>query len=83
MLTEQSVIDQITVLEDGQIQVRRANKVLRDGVVIAKEYHRHVVFPGADLSKEDARVQLVGQVLHTPEVVAVYEVAMAPVEKTK
>ena len=28
---ERSIIDQITVLEDGQIQVRRADKVLLDG----------------------------------------------------
>ena len=83
MLTEETVVDQITVLEDGQLQVRRATKVLRDGVEIAKTYHRHVVAPGADLSKEDARVQLVGQVLHTPEVVAIYEAALAPVVNTK
>jgi hypothetical protein len=45
-LTKESVIDQITVLEDGQIQVRRADKLKEDGVEIAKAYHRHVVVPG-------------------------------------
>ena len=43
MITEESVIDQIMVLEDGQIQVRQANKVLRDGVEISRTFHRHEV----------------------------------------
>ena len=56
MITELSVIDIIEVLEDGQIQVRRADKVLRDGVEIAKTYHRHVLAPGDDLTGQDAKV---------------------------
>lgn len=60
-ITEVSVIDKIEVLEDGQIQVRRANKVLRDGVEIAKTYHRHVLAPGDDLTGQDARVIAVAQ----------------------
>ena len=56
MITELSVIDKIEVLEDGHIQVRRADKVLRDGVEVAKTYHRHVLAPGDDLSGQDAKV---------------------------
>jgi urease accessory protein UreE len=55
-LQEISVIDKIEVLEDGQIQVRRADKVLKDGVEIAKLYHRHVLAPGDDLTGQDAKV---------------------------
>jgi len=42
-LTEDTIVDSIDVLPDGQIQVRRANRVFRDGVEISKSYHRHVV----------------------------------------
>ena len=35
-ITESSTIDQITVLDDGQVLVRRADRVLRDGVELAK-----------------------------------------------
>ena len=77
MVTEQSVIDQITVLEDGQIQVRRADKVFRDGVEIAKSYHRHVIHPGLAYSAEDPRVIAVCQVMHTPAVIAAYKAAVA------
>lgn len=69
MLEERTVIDQITVLEDGQIQVRQAAKVYRDGVEIAKTYHRHVVSPGDDPAGEDARVRLVAKTIHTQAVV--------------
>ena len=72
-ITEESVVDQITVLEDGQIQVRRSDRVLRDGVVIASVPHRHVVVPGADLTSEDARVKKIGEVEHTSAVITAYE----------
>jgi urease accessory protein UreE len=61
MITELSIIDKIEVLEDGQIQVRHANKVLRDGVEIAKTYHRQVLAPGDDLSEQDAKVVAVAK----------------------
>ena len=81
MLTEATVVDQITVLEDGQLQVRKATKVLRDGVEIAKTYHRHTVPPGADLSKEDARVQTVARAVHTKAVVDAYVTTSALVAR--
>lgn len=72
-LTERSVIDQIMVLEDGRLQVRRADMVLRDGVEISKTYHRHIVIPGAALEGEDVRVQAVAGTVHTPDVITAYE----------
>lgn len=56
MFTEQSTIDSINVLQDGQIEVRRVDVVLKDGVEIAKTYHRHCLSPGDALSNEDPRV---------------------------
>ena len=76
-LTEDSVVDSIDVLLDGQIQVRVANRVFRDGVEISKAYHRHVVAPGDDLSLEDSRVAEIGAVVHTAEVIAAYQAAEA------
>tara|TARA_B100000949_G_C14231393_1_gene429079 strand:- start:473 stop:715 length:243 start_codon:yes stop_codon:yes gene_type:complete len=72
-LTEDTIVDSIDVLLDGQIQVRKANRVFRDGVEISKSYHRHVVSPGDDLSKEDPRVAAIGATVHTPEVIAAYK----------
>jgi len=72
-LTEDTVVDSIDVLMDGQIQVRKANRVFRDGVEISKAFHRHVVVPGDDLSLEDSRVAAVGAVVHTLEVIAAFK----------
>ena len=74
-LTEDTVVDSIDVLLNGFIQVREVNRVFRDGVEISKSFHRHVVKPGADLSKEDPRVAEIGSVVHTPEVIAAFQAA--------
>jgi len=74
-LTEDTIVDSIDVLPNGLIQVRKANRVFRDEVEISKSYHRHVVAPGDDLSKEDSRVAEIGAVVHTAEVIAAYKAA--------
>ena len=74
-LTEDTIVDSIDVLPDGQIQVRKANRVFRDGVEISKAYHRHVVSPGDDLSLEDSRVAEIGEVVHTAEGIAAFVAA--------
>jgi hypothetical protein len=76
-LTEETVVDQITVLEDEQIQVRRATIVLRDGAEISRTYHRHVVAPGDDVSAEDVRVRDVATLVHTDAAIAAYRAAVA------
>ena len=72
-ITEKSIISKIEVLEDGQIQVQRANLILRDGVEIARQYHRHVLAPGARLTNQDTRVAAVATVVWTPAVVTAYK----------
>ena len=74
-LTEDSIVDSIDVLPDGQIQVRRATRIFRDGEEISKAYHRHVVSPGDDLSLEDPRVAEIVAVVHTAEVIAAFKAA--------
>jgi hypothetical protein len=73
MLTEQSIIDSINVLEDGQIEVRRANIVLRDDVEITKTYHRYCLCPGDDVTGEDPRVASIAQAAWTPEVLTAWQ----------
>lgn len=72
-LTEKTEIDKMEVLELGQIQVRRANIVLKDGVEVKRKFHRHVVVPGDDISKEDAKVKEKAEAVWTPEVIAAYK----------
>jgi len=74
-LTERSAIDKIEVLENGIIQVRRADIVERDGVEIAKSYHRWTLTPGQDLTGQEQRVIDVATAVWTAEVVAAYQQA--------
>ena len=72
-LSEQPVVDKIEVIENGSLQVRTANVILRDGDEISRAFHRHVLAPGSSLSGEDARVVAVANATWTDEVVADYE----------
>ena len=71
-ITERAVIDLIQVLQDGQIQVREATVIEKDGVEISRTFHRHVVAPGDDLDREDARVKKIAEVEHTSAVITAY-----------
>ena len=66
-LTKETVVDRIEVLEDGQMQVRTATRVLEDGVVISQSFHRKVIDVGVDVTNEDQLVKDVAQNMHTPE----------------
>jgi hypothetical protein len=57
LITERKVIDLIQVLESGHLQVREANIIERDGVVIAKIFHRYVIAPGEDVSDKEQKIQ--------------------------
>ena len=75
-LEEKSVVDKIEVLLAGQIQVRRRDQVLKDGVEIAATYHRHVLSPGDDLTDQDPRVVAIAEATWTEEVIAAYQASL-------
>ena len=72
-ITKEVVVDQITVLEDGQMQVRQCTRIMEDGVELSKSYHRHVVAPTDDLDKEDKKVKDIAAAVHTDEVKSDYK----------
>ena len=71
-LIEKTIIDKIEIVETNAIQVRTATIIEKDGVEIAKTYHRHVVNPNDDITNEDLRVQSIANAIWTPEVIAAY-----------
>lgn len=73
MAYEEKIGYTMEVLEDGQIQVRKITRVLKDGVEIAQQYHRHVLEPGQDTTKEADRVKAVAATVWTKEVVDEYK----------
>ena len=73
MLEKVVIVDRIEVIENGCVQVRTRTAIKEDGVEISSKFHRHVVAPGDDFSKEDARVQAICKATHTKDVVAAYK----------
>ena len=59
------------------IQCRRADIVLKDGVEIARGYHRHVRCPGADVSSHCQELQDVAGVRWTQDVIDAYQAHIA------
>lgn len=64
------------ITESGHIEIRRITRILEDGKELSKSYHRHVVIPTDDVSKEDDRTKLIASVLYTPEFVETYKEKM-------
>ena len=77
-LTDKIVYDAITILEDGQLQLRRARVILdTDGSEIARQFHRQVLAPGDDVSTLPTRIRDICRLLWTPQVVAAYKAAQS------
>jgi hypothetical protein len=77
MLEKITSVDLIEAVENGCVQVRTKTAIKEDGVEISSKFHRHVVAPGDDYSKEDTRVQGVCAALHTAQAIAAYKAAIA------
>jgi hypothetical protein len=72
-ITKQTAVDQITVCENGIVQVREATVITEDGKQISKTYHRTSLTPGQDLTGQPANVVAICNVAWTPEVIAAYQ----------
>ena len=57
----------------SMIQIRRADIVEKDGVEVGRQFYRHCVCPGDDVSEECAEVQSVANALWTTELIEAYE----------
>ena len=74
-LAKQTVVDQITVTENGTVLYREATRIMEDGVQLSQTYHRTSLSPGQDLTGQPEKVVAIAQAAWTPEVVAAYEAA--------
>jgi hypothetical protein len=72
-LTETVSIDRIEVANDWNIQVRQATVIEKDGVQVARSFHRWVLTPDSDLSDQEEKVQAIANAAWTLEVRQAYE----------
>ena len=72
-ITKATVQDKIEVVgEFKHIQVRTATIIEEDGVELSRSFHRHVIAPDSDSSKESADVKAMVAQFHTDAVKAAY-----------
>jgi hypothetical protein len=74
-ITKQTVVDQVTVTENGIILYREATRIIEDGVQLTQTYHRTSLTPSQDLTGQPERVVAIAEAAWTPEVIAAYEAA--------
>lgn len=74
-LEKQTVIDKIEVLELGHIQIREVVRIVEDGNELSASYNRSSLYPGQDLTGQDAKVTAIAKAVWTKEVVAAYKAA--------
>lgn len=72
-LTKETIVDQITVTENGTVLFRECTRILEDGAEISKKYHRSSLTPGQDLTGVPANVAAICNVAWTPAVIAAYK----------
>ncbi len=65
----------LEILEDGQFQVREDTVIERDGVEVARLFHRRVLAPTEQSNvplDEHPQIRAVSAIVWTPEVIAEY-----------
>ena len=76
-LTKETVVDQITVQENGSVLYREATRIMEDGNQISQTYHRSSLTPAQDLTGVPANVVAICNTVWTAEVIAAYQAAQA------
>ena len=71
-LTKETVVDNITVTENGIVLVREATRIMEDGNELSKTYHRTSLTPVQDLTGQPDNVVAICNAAWTDEVIAAY-----------
>ena len=76
-LTKTTVVDQVTVTENGTVLYREATRIMEDGEQLSQTYHRTSLTPGQDLTGIPANVVAICNVAWTEAVIAAYQAQIA------
>jgi len=82
-ITKQTVVDQITVTENGIVLFREATRIMENGNQISQTFHRSSLTPAQDLTGIPANVVAICNTVWTAEVIAAYQAAQAAAEAAR
>jgi len=74
-LTKTTLVDQITVTENGVVMYREATRIMEDGNQISQTYHRSSLTPAQDLTGVPANVVAICNTVWTESVIEAYQQA--------
>jgi hypothetical protein len=80
MLTKETIIDQITVTENGIVLFREVTRIMEDGAELTKTYHRSSLTPDQDLTGVPDKVVAICNAAWTSEVIEAYQASLPKVE---
>ena len=75
MITKETVVDEITVKENGIVLYREATRIIEDGKVLTQTYHRTSLTPGQDLEGQPVNVVAICNTAWTSDVISAYQAA--------
>jgi hypothetical protein len=78
-ITKITIVDQITVVENGSVFYREATRILEDGNQISQTFSRSGLTPAQDLTGVPANVVAICNTAWTAEVIAAYQAAQESV----
>lgn len=81
-LTKETLVDQITVTENGIVLYREATRIMEDGVQLSQTYHRSSLTPAQDLTGVPANVVAICNTAWTDEVKTAYR-AMVEAQQSR
>lgn len=72
-ITKETVVDQITVTENGIILYREATRIMENDVQLSQTFHRTSLIPAQDLTGVPANVIAICNTVWTAECIAAYQ----------
>lgn len=73
MLTKETKIDKIEIIDNGIVQVRKTTSIYEDGIELSSTYERSSFAPSQDVSNEDKKVQDICNLVWTKEIILAYK----------
>jgi len=78
MFEKQTIVDRIEVMQDQTVAVRYIVTVTEDGEPFSEQVKGNYFRPGDDYSAESDKVKAICDMIHTPEVIALYKASQIP-----
>ena len=76
-ITKTTIVDQITVAENGSVFYRESTRIMEDGNQISQAFNRTGLTPAQDLTGVPANVVAICNAAWTAEVIAAYQAEVA------